>query len=113
LRDQGRLNEEQLHSFAQQRKIYETTVALSSLCDLPVNLVERALLSDTHELTLVFAKALNLSWQTAMALLFLALPQQRIHASKLAKLNNEYLLLNVDNSREVLAVYRARKLDYE
>jgi hypothetical protein len=78
-----------------------------------VNLVERALLSDTHELTLVFAKALNLSWQTAMALLFLALPQQRIHASKLAKLNNEYLLLNVENSREVLAVYRARKLDYE
>uniref|UniRef100_Q07SK9 DUF2336 domain-containing protein n=1 Tax=Rhodopseudomonas palustris (strain BisA53) TaxID=316055 RepID=Q07SK9_RHOP5 len=113
LREQGRLKEEQIHSFAQQRKIYETTVALATLCDLPANLVERALLTDTHELTLVLAKALDLSWQTAMALLFLSTPEQRIYASQLAKLETEYSLLNVENSREVLAVYRARKEDYE
>jgi uncharacterized protein (DUF2336 family) len=113
LRDQGRLNEEQIHLFAQQRKIYETTVALSTLCDLPVNLVERALLADTHELTLVLAKALNLTWQTAMALLFLATPRQQIFASELAKLKEEYSLLDVKNSLEVLAVYRALKEDYD
>jgi hypothetical protein len=109
LREQGRLDERQLHSFALQDKIYEATVALAVLCDLPVHMVETALRTGDYETTLLLAKALNLSWETAMAMLFLASPDRRISGSKLDQLKSEYSFLNVETSQEVLQVYRSRK----
>lgn len=107
--EQGRLNEDQLCTFAQQRKRYETTVALATMCDLPLNLAERALLTPNNDLTLILAKSLELSWQTTMSLLFLGAPQHRISGSVLGQLQSEYALLNVQTSQEVVRIYRARK----
>jgi uncharacterized protein (DUF2336 family) len=109
LREQGRLDEKQLHAFALQDKIYEATVALAVLCNLPVHMVETALRNGDYETTLLLAKALDLSWTTAMAMLFLAAPDQRISGSKLDQLKSEYSFLNVETSQEVLQVYRSRK----
>jgi uncharacterized protein (DUF2336 family) len=109
LREQGRLNEQQLHSFALQHSFYETTVTLAELCDLPVHMVETALKSGDQEMTLLLAKALDLSWTTAMALLFLAAPGRRITGNRLEQMRSEYSFLNVQTSREVLQVYRSRK----
>uniref|UniRef100_Q07J65 DUF2336 domain-containing protein n=1 Tax=Rhodopseudomonas palustris (strain BisA53) TaxID=316055 RepID=Q07J65_RHOP5 len=109
LREQGRLNEQQLHSFALQDNFYEATVALSVLCNVPVHMVETALRSGDSETTLLLAKAINLSWTTAMAILFLATPGRRISGSKLEQLQSEYSFLNVQTSQEVLQVYRSRK----
>src|SRR5262245_39881994 len=40
----GRLGEADVHAFARERKFEQTTVALSLLCGVPVDVVERALL---------------------------------------------------------------------
>jgi len=109
LREQGRLDEQQLHEFAIQDKIYEATVALAVLCSLPVHMVETALRNGDYETTLLLAKALDLSWTTAMALLFLAAPDRRISGSTLEQMKSEYSFLNVETSQEVLQVYRSRK----
>ena len=109
LREQGRLDEQQLHAFAMQDKVYEATVALAELCDLPVHMVETALRNGDYETTLLLAKAIDLTWETAMALLFLAAPERRIAGRKLEQMKSEYSFLNVETSLEVLQVYRSRK----
>lgn len=110
LREQGRLNESQIHQLAQQRRFYDATVALATLCDVPPHLVERAFSNDDRETILILAKARNFGWPTAMALLFLAAPEQRMTGQALDRLETEYSFLSVETSQEVLHVYRTRRV---
>jgi uncharacterized protein (DUF2336 family) len=105
----GNLNENVILEYARARKIAEATVGLSLLCSLPVDVVERALVESNGEMTLVLAKALDFSWETAMALLFLGARDHRISAQDLDGKREEFAVLNVETSRSVLKTYRLRK----
>src|SRR6478736_4007351 len=74
----GNLNENSILECARAHKIVEATVGLSLLCSLPVDVVERALVDTSGDLTLILAKALDFAWETAMALLFLGAKDHRI-----------------------------------
>jgi hypothetical protein len=87
----------------------ETTVGLSLLCSLPVDVVERALVDTSGELTLILAKALDFAWETAMALLFLGAKDHRIAIGDLDHMREEYARLNIETSRSVLRLYQSRK----
>jgi hypothetical protein len=99
--------------YAQSRKLDEVIVALSLLCILPVDVVERALLATNREALLILANALDLSWTTTMALLFLGAPDHRITAEALDRLKEEFARLDVDASKKVLKTYHARKQSVE
>ena len=71
LHSSGKLDEAQLDTFANEGSFDKVTVALSLMCDLPIGLVERALVQNQTEQILVLAKAINLSWVTTVALLLL------------------------------------------
>jgi hypothetical protein len=58
---------------------------------------------------LVLAKALDFSWQTTMALLFLGAKDHRITAQDLNDLERDFGRLNPETSRSVLKFYRTRK----
>jgi uncharacterized protein (DUF2336 family) len=103
------LNENSIWEYARSRKFEETTVGLSLLCSLPVDVVERALLDTKREMTLVLAKALDFSWETTMALLFLSANDHRILAGDLERLQEEFARLNTETSRSVLRFYQSRK----
>src|SRR6476469_491006 len=90
-------------------KIEDVAVGLSLLCSLPVEVVERALLDTNSELTLVLAKALNFSWETAMSLLFLGAKDHRISTGQLDSMKREFARLNAEASQGVLRFYRSRK----
>ena len=105
----GNLNEGSILECARAHKLEETTVGLSLLCSLPVDVVERALVDTNGELTLILAKALDFAWETAMALLFLGAKDQRIAAGDLDDMREEYARLNVETSRSVLSLYQSRK----
>jgi uncharacterized protein (DUF2336 family) len=109
LHQYGQLDEDKLFEFAHSLKLEETTVALSILCTLPVDVVERALVDKNREAILVLARALDLSWPTTMALLFLGATNYRIIASDLDMMKGEFFRLNVDTSRRVLKTYQSRK----
>jgi len=109
LQECGQLDEDTLFEFAHSLKLEETTVALSLLCALPVDVVERALVDKNREVILVLARALDLSWPTTMALLFLGAANYRIIASDLDTMKRQYDRLNVITSRRVLKVYQSRK----
>ena len=105
----GNLNENSILEYARSHKIEETTVGLSLLCALPVDVVERALIDNNREMVLILAKALNFAWETAMSLLFLGAKDHRISARDLEDMKEEYGRLNTDTSRSVLKFYQSRK----
>src|SRR5262245_50658588 len=65
----GTLSDASLKAFAQAGRFDETALALSLLCDVPIGLVERALVDNWSEQILVLAKAIDLSWDTTKAML--------------------------------------------
>ncbi len=82
---QGNLNENSISGYAQSHRFEEVTIGLSLLCALPVDVIERALADKNREMLLVLAKALDFSWQTTMALLFLGAKDHRITARDIAE----------------------------
>jgi uncharacterized protein (DUF2336 family) len=105
----GNLTENSILEYARSRKVEETTVGLSLLCSLPVDVVERALIENNREMTLILAKALDFSWETTMSLLFLRAKDHRIAARDLDGMREEFIRLSPQTCRSVLEFYRSRK----
>jgi uncharacterized protein (DUF2336 family) len=105
----GNLTEKSILEYARSRKVEETTVGLSLLCSLPVDVVERALIENNREMTLILAKALDFSWETTMSLLFLHAKDHRIAARDLDGMSEEFIRLTPQTCRSVLEFYRSRK----
>jgi uncharacterized protein (DUF2336 family) len=106
---QGNLNENSISVYARSHKFDEVTIGLSLLCSLPGDVIERALMDKNREMLLVLAKALDFSWATTMALLFLGAKDHRITAKDLHDLESEFGRLNIETSRSVLKLYQSRK----
>jgi len=106
---QGNLNEDNISEYARSHRFDEVTIGLSLLCSLPGDVIERALVDKNREMLLVLAKALDFSWATTMALLFLGAKGHRITAQDLNDLEKEFGRLNVKTSRSVLEFYQSRK----
>jgi hypothetical protein len=108
---QGNLNENSISLYARSHKLDEVTIGLSLLCSLPGDVIERAMLDKNRETLLILAKALDFSWATTMALLFLGAKDHRITANELRDLESEFGRLNLKTSRSVLEFYQSRKND--
>lgn len=106
---QGNLNENSISLYARSHKLDEVVIGLSLLCSLPGDVIERAMLDKNRETLLILAKALDFSWATTMALLFLGAKDHRITANDLRDLESEFGRLNAKTSRSVLEFYQSRK----
>jgi uncharacterized protein (DUF2336 family) len=67
----GRLNEAQLHGFAKEGSFDKVTLAMALMCNLPLEMVERAYVQTQPDQVLILAKAIDLSWVTTVTLLFM------------------------------------------
>jgi len=105
----GNLNESSISGYARAHKIEEVTIGLSLLCALPVDVIERALFDKNRETLLILAKALDLSWATTMAVLFLGAKDHRVTAKELRDTETEFSRLTIETSRSVLEFYQSRK----
>jgi uncharacterized protein (DUF2336 family) len=112
LHERGELIEDKVFEFAHSLKFNETAVALSLLCSLPVDIVERALVEKDREPALILAKSLDYCWPTTMALLFLGAPNYRITAGELDRLKLDFHRLDPRTSRGIIALYRSRKDEF-
>jgi uncharacterized protein (DUF2336 family) len=105
----GTLDEGQLVTFANEGSFDKVTVALSLMCDLPVGLIERALVQNQTEQILVLAKAIDLSWVTAVALLLL---QAGVNGSSRQQLDlcfASFSRLQPKTAKAALQFYRMRE----
>lgn len=106
---QGQLTEAKMAEYAQARKIDEVVVGLSLLCGLPVNVTERALSDTTGDLLLVLTRAIDYSWPTSLAFLFLAARDHRISSKDLESKKQEFDRLSLSAARKILDFYQSRK----
>jgi uncharacterized protein (DUF2336 family) len=105
----GELTESSILEYARAHKVEEATVGLALLCSLPVEVVERALIENSGEIMLILTKALDFSWETAMALLFVHAKDHRISARNLDSMKDEFERLDAKTARNVLEFYQSRK----
>jgi hypothetical protein len=102
----GRLTEKEIAQFASDRKLDETAVALAIVCDMPTDIVERALIDQNSELTLILAKVAGLSPTSTRATLALRSPERS--SQDMDRALDNYDRLPADTARRVLGFFRDR-----
>jgi uncharacterized protein (DUF2336 family) len=108
LHQMGRLGEPDIYDFARERKFEQTVVALSFLCGMPVDVVERALLDDSPDMVLILTRAAQCSWTTAKAILLMQAADRGIAAQDLDRALRSFQRLGSDTAKRVLEFYRVR-----
>jgi uncharacterized protein (DUF2336 family) len=106
LQQEGRLGLQLVVEFAQARKFDETTIALSLLCDLPIELVERAIVHDRSEQILVLCKAIGLDWDGTKAILQMQAETGCRHDFE--QCFASFAKLQPDTARKAVKFYRLR-----
>lgn len=105
----GNLKEPQLAEFARSGKFDEATISMSVMVDLPIGLIERAFTSRRSEQILVFAKAIDLGWDSAKALLLLQAGTKGSSTSELDQCCETFARLQRDTAKKVIHFYRLRE----
>jgi len=103
-----RIGESEIYQYARDRKFEETAIALSVLCDTPIDVVERALLDPGAEIALILAKVAGLSATTTKALLLLRAADRGMSAKDLEQALSSFNRLQPDTARRVLSFFRTR-----
>jgi uncharacterized protein (DUF2336 family) len=102
LQASNRLSEADVEGFARAGKFEETAVALSVMSDLPIEMVERAMVLDREETILIVAKAIGLSWATANAVLTMCAGKGGLGVVTLEKCRTTYYGLKRDTAVQVI-----------
>ena len=105
----GQLDEARLLAYARERDFDKTAVALSLMCDLPIGLVERTLVQSEPEQLIVFAKAIELSWDTTKAILALQAGRGGVSSDRLNQCLSSFFRLQPKTARTALQLYRQRE----
>ena len=103
-----RIGEAEIYQYARDRKFEETAIALSLLCDTPIDVVERALLDPGAEIVLILAKVAGLSSTTTKAILLLRAADRGMSASDLEQALASFDRLQPETARRVLGFFRTR-----
>jgi uncharacterized protein (DUF2336 family) len=103
-----RIGEAEIYHYARERKFEETAIALSILCDTPIDVVERALLDPGAEIVLILAKVAGLSSTTTKAILLLRAADRGMSANDLEQALSSFHRLQPDTARRVLGFFRTR-----
>jgi uncharacterized protein (DUF2336 family) len=103
------LNEQAIYQFARERKFEQIVIALALLCDVEIDVVERAMLDPGAEVALILTKFANLSWTTAKAILLLQTADRGMSAQDLDQAMSNFSRLQPETARRVLGFYRTRR----
>lgn len=105
----GALTERAIAEFAKSRSFEEVIVALSLRCELPVDVVERALLDERREMALIVAKAAKLTWATTRSILLLCAGDGGMAEHDLDRALQDYSVLSATTARRVMHHYQSRQ----
>jgi uncharacterized protein (DUF2336 family) len=103
-----RIGEAEIYQYAREGKFEETAIALSLLCETPIDVVERALLDPGAEIVLILAKVAGLSSTTTKAILLLRAADRGMSAKDLEQALSSFDRLQPDTALRVLSFFRTR-----
>ena len=104
----GKLNEAAIVQFAGEKCFEETVVGLSLLCQVGIDVVERALLAPASEVLLILVKIAGFSWATAKTILLMKAADRGMSPHDLNEALANFSRLNVGTARRVLGFYNTR-----
>jgi uncharacterized protein (DUF2336 family) len=100
--------EANVHAPARKQEFARTAIALSKLCRIPVDAVERALLDKGEDMILVLAKASDCSWTTTRELLLMHSAERNLQPADLERSFERYKKLSRDIARDVISFHGQR-----
>jgi uncharacterized protein (DUF2336 family) len=106
LHSSGQLSKTHLDDFAKAGKFEEAVVALASLCNVPIETVERAMMQQRPETVLILARAAGLTWQTTRSLLLLRGQSRGMSAHDLDECLTNFYHLKQSTAQQVIRLPR-------
>ena len=103
------LEETEIYQCAKARKFEEVAVAFSTLCGLPVEVVEAAMLDERPDMVLILAKTAGLSWTTVKVVLLLRSGDRGVSALDLENALKRFERLQLATAQRVVAFYQMRR----
>src|SRR5262249_39831780 len=104
----GQLAERHLLNFARAGLFDEVTVALSLMCDLPIEQIERAMVHEHSDQILVLAKAVGLSWETTKVILLMQTAPRTSPGRELEAYCASFAKLQSKTAKDAIQFYRLR-----
>ena len=108
VRERGRIQDRDVREFARASLFAETVVALASLCNVPKEAVEKALLAPEVDQALILARAANLAWQTAKAIIQMARTERGLPQDDLHDAGASFERLQVPTAQRIVRFYLVR-----
>lgn len=105
----GKLNEAEVLRFATEHRLPETAAALTLLCGVENEIVERALLASSSDILVILAKLAGFSWETAKAILKLKSADRGGPEPNLEQAKASFERLQSGTARHVLGFYYSRR----
>ena len=103
------VTEANVHAPARSQEFEKAVVSLSRLGRFPVDLVERALLDQREDMTLILAKAAGCSWMTTKELLTMQAAGRSLSADDLEQSLERYKKLSQETARNIIKFREQRK----
>jgi uncharacterized protein (DUF2336 family) len=104
----GKLTEAEVRRFATEHRLAETAIALTLLCGVENDIVERALLASGSDILVILAKLAGFSWTTAKAILVLKAGDRGESEQDLEQAKASFERLQSGTARHVLGFYYSR-----
>jgi len=108
LRQEGKLVDETVLSFAKDGHFEEAVAGLALLADLPAEATGRLITNEPTDTILIVAKAVGLSWPTAKALLQLRTAGRSLSPGDLDRAKGNFVRLGPVMAKQGLSRYKAR-----
>src|SRR5262249_10731004 len=105
----GNFGEDDVYALAKLGKYEETTVALSMLCGLPIDVVETAMLDNRPDMVLILSKFAGMSWTTVKSILLLRASARGVPPHDLEQALKSFERLQPEIARRVVQFYQVRK----
>lgn len=103
------VTEANVHALARSQEFEKAVVSLARLGRFPVDMVERALLDQREDMTLILAKAAGCSWMTTKELLQMQAAGRSLSAEDLDQALERYKKLRPETARNIIKFREQRK----
>ena len=109
VKDAGSFGENQLVEFAKQGQYAESVVALSMLCNVPVEIIDRLMGADRADPVLILCKSAGFGWQTVRAIMTARPGKQGTSSQGLDEAYANFERLSPSTAKRVVHFWQARQ----
>ncbi|MEX0842700.1 MAG: DUF2336 domain-containing protein, partial [Xanthobacteraceae bacterium] len=106
----GDLREKDLADFAKDGRFEETVVALSMLCQVPLEVVDRLLGAERTDPVLILCKSAGFNWQTARAIMNVRPGRQGTSSQGLDDAYANFERLSASTAQRVVRFWQVRPI---